>query len=146
MSRILVIEDQKLLSQLYHSALATAKHTVVMVDNGEDGVAEALREKPDLVILDLTLPGISGSEVANALETLGVLPETPLIIATALGEAARSTADIFGAVALIPKPFHLNTLLTQVDAALSFTNWKQSSTRDSALAAEVPGVAVSVAA
>ena len=71
MSRSLVIEDQNLLSQLYRSALAIAKHTVVMADNGEDGVAEALREKPDLVILDLNLPGISGSEVATALENWG---------------------------------------------------------------------------
>ena len=128
MSRSLVIEDQNLLSQLYRSALAIAKHTVVMADNGEDGVAEALRAKPDQVILDLNLPGISGSEVANAQEKLGVLPETPLIIATALDEGARSTADTFGAVALLPKSFHLNTLLAQVDPALSFTAWKQSST------------------
>jgi len=128
MSRIPVIGDQKLLSQLYRSPLAAAKHTVVMADNGEDGVAEALREKPDQVILDLNLPGIFGSEVANAQETLGVLPETPLVIATALDEGARSTADTFGAVALLPKSFHLNTLLAQVDPELSFTAWKQSST------------------
>ena len=128
MSRIPVIGDQKLLSQLYRSPLAAAKHTVVMADNGEDGVAEALREKPDQVILDLNLPGIFGSEVANAQEKLGVLPETPLIIATALNEGARSTADTFGAVTLLPKSFHLNTLLAQVDPELSFTAWKQSST------------------
>ena len=128
MSRIPVIENQKLLSQLCRSALTAAKHTVVMAVNGEDGVAEALRAKPDQVILDLNLPGISGSEVANAQEKLGVLPETPLIIATALDEGARSTADTFGAVALLPKSFHLNTLLAQVDPELSFTAWKQSST------------------
>lgn len=85
MSRILVIEDQNLLSQLYHSALATANHTVVMADNGKDGISKALREKPDLVILDLNLPGISGSEVANALEKLGILPETTLIISNSSG-------------------------------------------------------------
>ena len=47
------------MSQLYRSALATAKHTVLMTDNGEDGIAEALREKPDLVILDLNMTCIS---------------------------------------------------------------------------------------
>ena len=134
------------LSQFYRSALATAKHTVVMADNGEDGIAEALREKPDLVNLDLNMAGISGTEVATALEKLRVLPATPLIIATALGKGVRSTADTFGTVALLPKSFHVNTLLAQRDAALSFTAWKQSSTTDSALADKVRGVAVSVAA
>ena len=43
------------------------------------------------MILDLNLPGISDSEVANALEKSGVLPETPLIVATSLSEDARST-------------------------------------------------------
>ena len=92
------------MSQLYRSALATAKHTVLMTDNGEDGIAEALREKPDLVILDLNMTCISGTEVANALEKLGVLPATPLIIATALDKGVRSTADTFGTVALLPSP------------------------------------------
>jgi len=43
MYRVLVIENQKLLSQLYRSALVTAKHTAVLANNGEDGVAEARR-------------------------------------------------------------------------------------------------------
>lgn len=122
MSRILVIEDQKLLSQLYRSALATANHTVVLAYTGEDGVAEALREKPDLVILDMNLPGISGIEAASALNKLGIIPLTPMIIATAQGEEARQISDSFGAVALLPKPFHLNVLLAEVEAALSRVN------------------------
>ena len=139
MSRILVIEDQKLLAQLYRSALAIGKHTVVLAQNGEDGVAEALREKPDLVILDLSLPGISGAEVAGALGKLGFLPETPLIIATALGEEARPIADSFKAAALLPKPFHLDTLLAAVESALSVTAWKQSSSNAATLAT-VPSI------
>ena len=138
MSRILVIEDQKLLSQLYRSALATANHTVVLTSTGEDGVAEALRERPDLVILDMNLPGISGVEAASALEKLGIIPQTPLIIATAQGEDARSIANTYSAVALLPKPFHLNTLLAEVDAALSVSERKQSSPGDSVLAAAIP--------
>lgn len=141
MSRILVIEDQKLLSQLYRSALATANHTVVLAYTGEDGVAEALREKPDLVILDMNLPGIVGDETATALEKLGIIPQTPLIIASAQGEEARHVADRFRAVALLPKPFPLNTLLAEVEKALSLTAWKQSSLVDSALSAEISVVA-----
>ena len=60
---MLVIEHRKVLSQFYCSALVITK---------------ALREKPDLVTLDLTLPGIFGSEVANALGNIRVLPKTLL--------------------------------------------------------------------
>jgi DNA-binding response OmpR family regulator len=127
MPRILVIEDQKLLSQLYRSVLATAQHTVVLAHTGEDGVAEALREKPDLIILDLDLPGISGSDVANALQRLGFLPQTPLIIATALGEDARPIADSFAAAALLPKPFKMCVLHAAVETALSISAWKKAS-------------------
>ncbi|HEU0020712.1 MAG TPA: response regulator [Dehalococcoidia bacterium] len=135
MSRILVIEDQKLLAQLYRSALATAKHKVVLAYTGEDGVAEALREKPDLVILDLSLPGISGAEVADALHKLGFLPRTPLIIATTPSDDAYLIADLYTAAALLPKPFKISTLLSEVEAALSISAWKKSVSTASNLAA-----------
>lgn len=127
MARVLVIEDQKLLSQLYRSVLATANHTVILAHTGEDGVAEALRAKPDLIILDLSLPGISGVETAGALQKLGFLPQTPLIIATALGEDARPILDSFALAALLSKPFKISALLAEVEAALRIAARKSSS-------------------
>ena len=118
MSRILIIEDQQLLCQLYRSALANNKHQVALTYTGEDGVAEALRDRPDLVIMDLNLPGISGEETAVALRKLDMLPEIPVIIATALGEEARPIADSVNAAALLAKPFHLNVLTSEVEKAL----------------------------
>jgi DNA-binding response OmpR family regulator len=141
MARVLVIEDQKLLSQLYRSALATANHTVVLAHSGEDGVAEALRAKPDLIILDLSLPGISGVETADALQKLGFLPRTPLIIATALGEDARSILDSFALAALLPKPFKIRALLAEVEAALNISARKRSFPTPLGLAAEPSVVA-----
>ena len=119
MSKILIIEDEKLLCQLYGSVLGNAKHKVALTYNGEDGIASALNDRPDLVIMDLNLPGLSGAEAAGQLRKCGILPATPMIVATALGEEARSIANSLDAVALLPKPFHLKTLLAVVENALA---------------------------
>ena len=119
MARILIIEDQKLLCQLYGSALAKTQHQVVLAYTGEEAVEEASRQHPDLVIMDLRLPGISGVEVARQLEMKGILPGTPLIIATAFGEEARTLAQTLQARALLPKPFHLKVMLAEVEKALA---------------------------
>jgi CheY-like chemotaxis protein len=79
MAKILVIEDQKLLCQLYRSVLSKAKHNVVLTFTGEQAVAEALQDRPDLVIMDLKLSGMSGYEVAHKLQESDILPATPLI-------------------------------------------------------------------
>jgi DNA-binding response OmpR family regulator len=118
MVKILIIEDQKLLCQLYGSVLSKARHDVVLTYTGEEAVEEALRDHPDLVIMDLKLPGISGSEVAYQLQESGILPAAPLIIATALGEEAQPIAQFFHAAALLPKPFHLDSMITAVQQAL----------------------------
>jgi DNA-binding response OmpR family regulator len=118
MAKILVIEDQKLLCQLYGSVLSKARHDVVLAYTGEEAVAEALRDRPDLVIMDLKLPGISGAEVACQLRESGVLPAAPLIIATALGKEAQPVAQPFNAAALLPKPFHIDSMIAAVQQAL----------------------------
>jgi DNA-binding response OmpR family regulator len=124
MAKILVIEDQKLLCQLYGSVLSKARHDVVLTYTGEEGLAEALRDRPDLVIMDLKLPGISGYEVAHQLQESGILPATPLIIATALGEEAQPLAQSFNAAALLPKPFHINSMMAAVQEALDSSGQK----------------------
>jgi DNA-binding response OmpR family regulator len=124
MAKILVIEDQKLLCQLYGSVLSKARHDVVLTYTGEEAVAEALRDRPDLVIMDLKLPGISGAEVTCQLREFGVLPATPLIIATALGEEAQPIARSLNAAALLPKPFHIDSMIAAVQQALDGSGQK----------------------
>jgi two-component system, OmpR family, phosphate regulon response regulator PhoB len=119
MAKILIVEDQKLLCQLYGSVLSKARHDVVLTYTGEEAVEEALRDRPDLVIMDLKLPGISGVEVARKLLDSGILPAAPLIIATALGEEAQPIAQSFNAKALLPKPFHIDSMIAAVQQALA---------------------------
>ena len=85
MANILIIEDQQLLGQLYKSALhhAHPNHEISLASTGEEGIQEAIRNPPDLIILDIILPGISGPQVAAELREADILPRTPLIVATA---------------------------------------------------------------
>ncbi len=88
--KLLIIEDEKPLCQVYSAALCQADPCleVVLAHSSEEGFEAALRERPQLVILDLALPQISGIEVAQKLREAGILPEVPLIIVSAMGHEA----------------------------------------------------------
>ncbi len=120
MARILVIEDRLPLLRLFQTVLRRLNHDVVVAPTGEAGVEAASRVRPDLVIMDLLLPGISGVEVAQELREAGILSAAPLIITTALGDSrARAMAASLGASSLLVKPFDMNTMLASVHEALS---------------------------
>ena len=78
-----------------------------------------MQERPDLVIMDLILPGMSGQQAARKLLETGTFPNTPLIITTALNEAdARTIADSLGAASVLMKPFDIYQMLAEVEEAL----------------------------
>ena len=80
----------------------------------------AKRDRPDLVILDLLLPGMSGLEVIEELRAEGILPAVPLIIASGLGDEASHIAERVGAKALLEKPFPINNLVNTVQHVLPY--------------------------
>ena len=119
MANILVIEDQEILGQLYKSVLRQFNHTAVVAHTGEAGIEAALKQKPDLVILDLLLPGMPGVKVAEKLRESGILPDVPLIITTALGEMdAKAVAESLNAAAVLNKPFNISTILDTLSEVL----------------------------
>ena len=125
MAHILIIEDQEPLRVLYQSVLRKYNHETTFTTTGEAGIEAALRDKPDLVILDLLLPGIPGIEVARRLQESGILPDVPLIITTALDELdAQSIADSLNATAVLNKPFNIESILSTVNVALATANEK----------------------
>ncbi|MFQ6028792.1 MAG: response regulator transcription factor [Dehalococcoidia bacterium] len=118
MANILVIEDQKQLCQLYGSVLCKTKHKINLAFTGEAGVEQALREPPDLIILDMMLPGISGVDVAKKLWVAGVLPHCSLIVATAVPDQARPITQFCGLSTVLTKPFQIKSLVSAVRHAL----------------------------
>ena len=119
MAKILIIEDHHSLGLLYQRVLGSTGHDVTVAPTGQDGVAAAENNKPDLVFLDLMLPDMKGSEVVQQLIKVGALPDSPLVITTALGESqAKALAPSLGAAAVLIKPFDIKAVVDLVDSLL----------------------------
>lgn len=123
MAAILIIEDQDYLGVLYQRVLGSMGHEVTVAQNGQDGIAAAENKKPDLVFLDLTLPGMTASEIVEQLTRVGALPDSPLVIATAMEESqAKALAPSLGAAAVLIKPFDIQAILDLVHSLLPTPN------------------------
>jgi DNA-binding response OmpR family regulator len=120
MAKILIIEDQPALCQLYEKFLGRFNHDVVLAESGEAGIEAARRTRPDLVILDLVLPGMPGIHVARRLREEGILAKAPLIVTTGLGEEhTEAVVGSLGASAVLTKPFEIGSMLDAIQRALS---------------------------
>ncbi len=118
-SRILVVEDEADLAELLSFNLRQAGHTVLTVHSGGAGLAEVRQKRPDLVVLDLMLPDISGLEVCRRLRREKETAWIPVLMLTAKGEEMdRVVGFEVGADDYVTKPFSPRELLLRVDAIL----------------------------
>jgi DNA-binding response OmpR family regulator len=113
--RILVVEDEAQLARHIVRALVRHGHIANAVHDGSEGLREALASVPDLVVLDLNLPGIDGMEVLAGLRQ-GNSPAR-VIILTARGEVENRVKGLkAGADDYLSKPFSLDELVARVEA------------------------------
>ena len=123
MPLILIIEDHAALARLYQTMLERTDYRVALAADGEAGIETARRERPDLVILDLLLPGMSGTQVARLLYQEGIFPNTPLIITSGLdAEETDRIGESLNASAVLVKPFHLSAMQAAIRDALDSRN------------------------
>ncbi len=119
MSTILVIEDEADLARLLDYNLQQAGLRAVLANTGAAGLAQAAREKPDLVILDIMLPDTSGLEVCRALRSRTLTKDVPILMLTAKGEEIdRVLGFELGADDYVVKPFSMRELVLRVRALL----------------------------
>lgn len=120
MSRILIIEDDAdiALSIKYHME-HKGEFDVIVAPSGEIGLDEATRRVPDLVLLDLNLPGIDGMEVCRALRSRADTATVPVIMLTARVEERDTISGLeSGADDYITKPFSVKEVAARVRAVL----------------------------
>jgi two-component system alkaline phosphatase synthesis response regulator PhoP len=116
---ILVVEDEEDIAELVRYNLETEQYRVTIADSGEKGVESARRHRPDLILLDLMLPGMSGLEVCRALKSDASTSSIPIIMVTARGEESDIVAGLeLGADDYVTKPFGIKVLLARVHATL----------------------------
>lgn len=86
MAKIVIVEDDKFLRELIVQKVRKEGYEVVEAINGKEGVAKAKAEKPDLVLLDLILPGIDGFEVLRQIKEDAETSAIPVVILSNLGQ------------------------------------------------------------
>jgi two-component system, OmpR family, response regulator len=117
MARVLVVEDDERIGRLVTRALANDGYDAEHVSTGPEGLAAALANDFELVILDLLLPGMTGGEVLERL--VRERPEEPVLVLSAVPEiGARVAALEAGAADFLSKPFAVAELLARVRARM----------------------------
>ena len=125
MHKILIIEDEPEILELLKGRLESENYQVMTASNGEDGFLKFLKEQPDLVILDLMLPGINGYEVCRKIR-IGEQSKTPVLMLTAISQDAdRIVGRLRGANQYMTKPFKAHEVLAQVKLLLNNSEKKE---------------------
>jgi two-component system phosphate regulon response regulator PhoB len=116
---ILIIEDEPDIVELLQYNLEREGFRVATAQVGESGLSLARSKKPDLILLDLMLPGTDGLDVCRSLKQDPATRDTPLIMVTAKGEESDVVLGLeMGADDYVPKPFSPREVLARVRAVL----------------------------
>ena len=120
MSKILLIEDDKFLRELIIQKLGREGYEVAEAPEGEAGLSKAKEEKPDLVLLDLILPGIDGFEVLSRMKKDPALASIPVIILSNLGQRddVQKGIDLGAEDYLIKAHFTPGEIIEKIKATL----------------------------
>ena len=117
MARILVVDDSMFMRQVLRNILTKAGHEVTEAENGEKAVEAAAKTKPDLLTLDLVMPGMGGMEALRRIRKAN--PSQKVLVVSAVGQSAEvAEAVALGAVDYIVKPFDETTVVKTVQAVL----------------------------
>lgn len=119
MKTILIADDKETGRELVRTVLEKAGHQVLEAHNGIDALDIANRHRPDLIILDLHMPGLDGFAVVKELRALGHFSTSPIMALTASAmQGDRQKAMDAGFTAYITKPISLSQLRSEVDRLL----------------------------
>ncbi|MEA2387068.1 MAG: two-component system, OmpR family, response regulator RpaA [Thermoleophilaceae bacterium] len=118
MPRVLVVEDDLAIQLLITETLRMRGYETATAADGPSALPAALEQRPDLVLLDIGLPGFDGFEVLARLKADETLRDVPVIMVTAWGEPDVMTQALeAGALDYVRKPFNVDDLLQRVEIA-----------------------------
>jgi DNA-binding response OmpR family regulator len=118
-SRVLVVDDEPDLVLLLEEHLTHEGYDVVTATTGMQAISSARESHPDIILLDVMMPGVSGFDVCNILQDFPETAAIPVIFLTAVAETKRKVMGLnLGADDYITKPFDLRELAARVQAAL----------------------------
>lgn len=119
MKRILVVEDNEINMYLCSRILKSSGHEVIEARSGEEGVELAIKDKPDLVLMDIQLPGIDGLEATRRIRESKADGTIPIIALTSYAMAGdREKALSAGCTGYIEKPINPDTFMSEIEKYL----------------------------
>lgn len=118
--KILIVDDEKAVRELVSATLNSNQcYQLFEAQDGEDAMDIALKERPDLVILDILMPGVDGFEVCKRLRAVSAIADVSIIMLTALAQKADKELSLHsGANAFFTKPFSPTQLVKKTDELL----------------------------
>ena len=120
MAKILIIDDEERNRKLLEILMTADGHEVTSAVNGQNGMQEATSNMPDLIILDVMMPGMDGFEVARSLKTNPLTQSIPVVVASSLDDvASRKRMMSIKVDAFLVKPIDRWELSRQVTELLS---------------------------
>ncbi len=123
MATILVVDDEEPIQELLRFNLEKDGYLVCVAKDGQDALNQVMKDQPDLIVLDLMLPGMDGLEVCRKLRSNPKFQQIPIIMLTAKGEEIDKVLGLeLGADDYMTKPFSPRELLARIKARLRRIN------------------------
>jgi len=119
MAKILIAEDERDIRDLITFTLNYAGHQVVSVANGEEAVEAAVREMPDMILMDVRMPKMTGYEACQKIKSIKSIQHIPIVFLSAKGQEAEIKTGLeAGATEYLLKPFAPMELTARVNELL----------------------------
>jgi DNA-binding response OmpR family regulator len=119
MAKILIAEDERDIRELVSISLQFGGFTVVHAINGAEAVEQAQKELPDLILMDVRMPKMTGYEACRQMKTIDAIRDIPVVFLSAKGQESEIQAGLeVGAEEYILKPFAPDELVKQVQTVL----------------------------
>jgi len=116
--KILIVEDSRFHQEILSQVLR-AEHTFIFAETGQEALEKALTERPDLIVLDIILPGMDGFEVLAEMKKKEAIRSIPVIVITGMTKIEDEAKGLtLGAVDYITKPFNSIVVKTRIDIHL----------------------------
>lgn len=117
---VLIADDDLEILSIVRSVVRGKGFTVLEATDGDEAMERIIEDRPDLVILDVMMPGQSGWEVCRSIRESDTLKDTKVIMLTGIGEQMNAmTSPLYGANAHLDKPFDIDDLTATIDRVLA---------------------------
>lgn len=133
---VLVVDDQEVNRRLLEAVLTPRGYRVLMADSGEEALRTLETERPDVVLLDILMPGMDGYEVCRRIRDDARTAVLPVVMITASGQQEKVRATEAGADDFVAKPFDQAELLARVRSLVRVNRYHETITEQARQLAE----------